>query len=208
MDEQTGWLNDLLDRFETLFETFAQQQAAALQQQLDAFHVKNAHMTEAYFEAISKKEQNIPEKANTTLSLPSKEASPVVEGPLDASKDTILSSALNAAPLEVVFARPDDEECTSWQGDLFAIGGAAQVDTSNHNRSQPVNTFEWGSGSVRCNLAEPNILSTYGNDMGITNYALRLKDEAIKKLKERTQMSKKRLKIWDPEIKRIFKTSP
>ncbi|GKD36536.1 putative reverse transcriptase domain-containing protein [Tanacetum coccineum] len=95
-----------------------------------------------------------------------------------------------------------------WQGDLFAIGGAAQVDTSNHNRSQPVNTFEWGSGSVRCNLAEPNILATYGNDMGITNYGLRLKDEAIKKLKERTQMSKKRLKIWDPEIKRIFKTSP
>ncbi|GJV86150.1 hypothetical protein Tco_1526048 [Tanacetum coccineum] len=186
-------------------------------------------MTEAYFEAISKKEQNIPKKANTTLSLPNKEASPVIEGPLDASKDTILCSALNAAPLEVVFARPDDEESTSgktiadesvgieqnepvdfnegkslnlvvvannvgnndfsamdhqWQSDLFAIGGAAQVDTSNHNRSQPINTFEWGSGSIRCNLAEPNILATYGNDMGITNYGLRLKDEAIKKLKE------------------------
>ncbi|GJW28161.1 hypothetical protein Tco_0045036 [Tanacetum coccineum] len=61
--------------------------------------------------------------------------------------------------------------------------------------------FDWGSGSVRCNLGEPNILAAYGNDMGITNYGLRLKDEAIKKLKERTQMSKKRLKIWDPGIK-------
>ncbi|GKD65405.1 hypothetical protein Tco_1307513 [Tanacetum coccineum] len=88
-----------------------------------------------------------------------------------------------------------------WQGDFFATGGAVQVDTWNHNRSQPVNTFEWGSVSVRCNLGEPNIVATYGNDMGFTNYDPRLKDEAIKKLKERTQMSKKRLKIWDPGIK-------
>nr|GEY73309.1 hypothetical protein [Tanacetum cinerariifolium] len=82
-----------------------------------------------------------------------------------------------------------------WQCDLFATSGAAQVDTWNHNRPQPVNTFKWRSGSVRCNLGEPNILETYGNDMGITNYGLILKDEAIKKLKERTQISKKRLKI-------------
>nr|GEX51385.1 hypothetical protein [Tanacetum cinerariifolium] len=149
-------------------------------------------------------------------------------------------SALNVAPLKVVFAGPDDEESTlgktiadesvgieqnehvdfnegkslnlvvaandvgnngflemdhQWQCDLFATGGAAQVDIWNHNRSQPVNTFEWESGSVRCNLGELNILATYGNDMGIINYGQRLKDEAIKKLKERTQMSKKRLKI-------------
>ncbi|GJS93726.1 hypothetical protein Tco_0800694 [Tanacetum coccineum] len=180
MDEQTRRLNDLVDRFKTLFETFAQQQAATLQQQLDAFHVENAHMTKAYFEAIAKKEQNIPEKADTTLSLPSEEVSPVVEGLIDASKDTILSSALNVAPIEMVFAGPDDEESTSgktivdesvgieqnepvdfnegkslnlvvaendvgnngfsamdhqWQGDFFATGGAAQVDTWNHNRS-------------------------------------------------------------------------
>ncbi|GJY82052.1 hypothetical protein Tco_0494803 [Tanacetum coccineum] len=164
--------------------------------------------------------QNIPEKEDTTLSLLSKEASLVVEGPLDASKDTILSSALNDVPLEVVFAVHDDEESTSgktivdeyvgieqnehvyfnmgkslnlvvaandvgnngfsaidhqWQGDFFATGGAAQVDTWNHNSSQPVNTFEWGSGSVRCNLEESNIVATYGNDMGITNYGPRLK---------------------------------
>nr|GFC29315.1 hypothetical protein [Tanacetum cinerariifolium] len=73
--------------------------------------------------------------------------------------------------------------------------GAAQVDTWNHNRPHPVNTFEWRSGSVRCNHMEPNILAAYGNDMGITNYGLRLKDEAIKKLKEIKQKSKKRLKI-------------
>nr|GEY40528.1 DDB1- and CUL4-associated factor 13 [Tanacetum cinerariifolium] len=73
----------------------------------------------------------------------------------------------------------------------YYLGEAAQVDTWNHNRPQPVNTFEWRSGLVCCNLREPNILAAYGNDMGITNYGLRLKDKAIKKLKERTQMSKK-----------------
>ncbi|GJU67705.1 hypothetical protein Tco_1253964 [Tanacetum coccineum] len=82
-------------------------------QQLDAFHVENARMTEAYFEAIAKKEHNISEKADTNLSFPSEEVSPVVEGPINAIKDTILSSALNDAPLEVVFAGHDDEESTS-----------------------------------------------------------------------------------------------
>nr|GEY79779.1 hypothetical protein [Tanacetum cinerariifolium] len=202
MDEQMmrGWLNDLQDRFETL----AQQRVAAFQQQLEAFHVKHARMTEAHFEAIAKKDKNILEKTDTTLSLPSEEASHKVEGPLDASEDTLLSSrsedlnvkiqekaveyvrALNVAPLEVVFAGPNDEESTSgktvdeesvgiknehvdvnegkslnlvvaandvsnngfsevdhqWQGDLFATAGVVQVDTWNHNRSQPVNTFE------------------------------------------------------------------
>ncbi|GJT60435.1 hypothetical protein Tco_1003968 [Tanacetum coccineum] len=66
-----------------------------------------------YFEAIAKKEHNISEKADTTLSLPSEEVLLVVEGPINASKDTILSSALNDAPLEVVFVGHDDEESTS-----------------------------------------------------------------------------------------------
>nr|GEY26414.1 hypothetical protein [Tanacetum cinerariifolium] len=100
---------------------------------------------------------------------------------------------------------PMDHRC---KGDLLATGGAAQVDTWNHNRPHLVNTFEWRSGLVRCNLREPNILAAYGNDMGITNYGLRLKDEAINKLKEITQTSKKRLKIWDPGIKKFFWTSP
>nr|GEX44914.1 DDB1- and CUL4-associated factor 13 [Tanacetum cinerariifolium] len=59
---------------------------------------------------------------------------------------------------------PMDHQC---QGDLFATGGAAQVDTWNHNKPQPVNTFEWRSGSFHCNLGEPNILATCGNDMGM-----------------------------------------
>ncbi|KAA3482788.1 DDB1 and CUL4-associated factor 13-like isoform X1 [Gossypium australe] len=49
-----------------------------------------------------------------------------------------------------------------WDGDLFATAGA-QVDIWNHNRSQPVNTFDWGADttiSVRFNPGEPNILAT------------------------------------------------
>ncbi|GKB26529.1 hypothetical protein Tco_0865930 [Tanacetum coccineum] len=91
----------------------------------DAFSL--ARIIEARFEAIAEKEQNIKEKADTTISLPSEEASFVVKGPLDASQDTLLSlrsedlnfkiqekaieyvRALNVAPLEVVFAGPVDE---------------------------------------------------------------------------------------------------
>nr|GEZ32557.1 hypothetical protein [Tanacetum cinerariifolium] len=190
-----------------------------------------ACITEAYFLSIAEKEQNIPEKEYTTLSLPSEEVSPMVEGSLNASKDTILSSALNVAsgktivaesvgieqnePIDVnegkslnlVVAANDvgnnglSEIDHQWQCNLFATGGVAQVDTWNHNRSQPVNTFEWGSGLVHCNLRELNILATYGNDMGITNYGLRLKYEAIKKLKEMTQLFKKRLKIINHGIR-------
>ncbi|GJT09325.1 hypothetical protein Tco_0856367 [Tanacetum coccineum] len=76
---------------------------------------------------VTEKEHNIKEKADTILSLPSKEASPVVKGPLDASEDTLLSlrsedpnfkiqekaveyvRALNVSPLEVVFAGLVDE---------------------------------------------------------------------------------------------------
>ncbi|GJR86587.1 hypothetical protein Tco_0210598 [Tanacetum coccineum] len=55
----------------------------------DAFSL--ARITEPLFEAITEKEQNIKEKADTTLSLPSEEASLVVKGPLDAGEDTFLS---------------------------------------------------------------------------------------------------------------------
>ncbi|GKE42068.1 class II heat shock protein, partial [Tanacetum coccineum] len=85
----------------------------------DAFSL--ARITEAHLEVIAKKEQNIIEKADTTLSLSIKEVSPVVKGLLDASEDTLLSlrskdlnfkiqekaveyvRALNVAPLKVVF---------------------------------------------------------------------------------------------------------
>ncbi|KAJ6991545.1 hypothetical protein NC653_019653 [Populus alba x Populus x berolinensis] len=49
-----------------------------------------------------------------------------------------------------------------WSGDLFATAGA-QVDIWNHNRSQPVNSFKWGTDSVisvRFNPGEPNLLAT------------------------------------------------
>ncbi|GKC38354.1 hypothetical protein Tco_1050738, partial [Tanacetum coccineum] len=86
-----------------------------------------ARIIEARFEETAEKEQNIKEKVDTTLLLPSEEASPTVKGPLDASEDTLLSlrsedpnfkiqengvkyvRALNAAPLKVVFAGPVDE---------------------------------------------------------------------------------------------------
>ncbi|GKD77975.1 hypothetical protein Tco_1340596 [Tanacetum coccineum] len=102
----------------------------------DAFSL--ARITEAHFEAIAEKEQNIKEKADTTLSLPIEEVSPVVKGPLDASEDTLLSlrsedpnfkiqekaveyvRALNAAPLKVVFAGPVDE-VSSVIEDVFDI---------------------------------------------------------------------------------------
>ncbi|GJT66997.1 ty3-gypsy retrotransposon protein [Tanacetum coccineum] len=91
----------------------------------DAFSL--ARITEARLEVIAKKEQNIIEKADTTLSLPIEEVSPVVKGPLDASEDTLLSlrsedlnfkiqekaveyvRALNVAPLKVVFTGHVDE---------------------------------------------------------------------------------------------------
>ncbi|GKD32555.1 hypothetical protein Tco_1248064, partial [Tanacetum coccineum] len=91
----------------------------------DAFSL--SRITETRFEAISEKEQNIKEKADTTLSLASKEASHVVKGPLDAIEDTILSlrsedpnfkiqkkaveyvKTLNAAPFKVVFIGPVNE---------------------------------------------------------------------------------------------------
>lgn len=69
-----------------------------------------------------------------------------------------------------------------WDGDLFATAGA-QVDIWNHNRSQPVNTFDWGADttiSVRFNPGEPNILATSANDRSITLYDLRMSSPARK----------------------------
>uniref|UniRef100_A0A2P2LPI6 Uncharacterized protein n=1 Tax=Rhizophora mucronata TaxID=61149 RepID=A0A2P2LPI6_RHIMU len=63
-----------------------------------------------------------------------------------------------------------------WDGDLFATVGA-QVDIWNHNRSQPVNNFAWGTDtviSVRFNPGEANILATSGSDRSIALYDLRL----------------------------------
>nr|GEY09946.1 hypothetical protein [Tanacetum cinerariifolium] len=94
-----------------------------------------AGITEARFEAIAEKEQNIKEKADITVSLPIKEVSPILKGPLDASEDTLRSEdlnfkiqekvvefvkVLNVSPLKVVFAGPVDE-VSSVIKDLFDI---------------------------------------------------------------------------------------
>ncbi|GJZ08037.1 class II heat shock protein [Tanacetum coccineum] len=116
----------------------------------DAFSL--ARIIESSFEAVAEKEQNIKEKANTTLSLPIKEVSHVVKGRLDASEDTLLSlrsedpnfkiqekaveyvRALNDAPLKVVFAGPVDE-VSSVIEDVF------DIDESNVECMQVRDTF-------------------------------------------------------------------
>ncbi|CAN0877923.1 Nuclear pore complex protein NUP107 [Linum grandiflorum] len=63
-----------------------------------------------------------------------------------------------------------------WGSDLFATTGA-RVEIWNHNRSQPVNTFEWGTATVisaRFNPGEPNMLATSASDRSIALYDLRM----------------------------------
>nr|GEW33437.1 reverse transcriptase domain-containing protein [Tanacetum cinerariifolium] len=106
----------------------------------DAFFL--ARIIETCFEAIAEKELNIKEKANTTISLPSEKALPVVKGTLDASEDTLLSlrsedlnikiqekaveyvRALNAAPLEVVFAGPVDKAKKNASPNVVVLGSS------------------------------------------------------------------------------------
>lgn len=63
-----------------------------------------------------------------------------------------------------------------WSGSLFATAGA-QVDIWDHNRSEPIDSFSWGSDtviSVRFNPAEPQVFSTTGSDRSIALYDLRM----------------------------------
>ncbi len=51
-----------------------------------------------------------------------------------------------------------------------------QVDVWDHERSEPVSTFSWGSDSVtsvRFNPAEPDLLASAGSDRSIALYDLR-----------------------------------
>nr|XP_010927609.1 DDB1- and CUL4-associated factor 13 [Elaeis guineensis] len=69
-----------------------------------------------------------------------------------------------------------------WDGNLFATAGA-QVDIWDHDRSEPVNTFEWGKDtviSVRFNPGEPDVLATSASDRSITLYDLRMSSPARK----------------------------
>ncbi|GJZ44242.1 hypothetical protein Tco_0591497 [Tanacetum coccineum] len=132
-----------------------------------------ARITEAHFGSIAEKDQNIPEKEDTTLSLPRPDDEECTSGktiadefvgieqnePVDFNEGKSLNLVVAANDVgNMGFSAMDHQ----WQGDFIATSGAAEVDTWNHNKSQPVSTFEWGSGSVRCNLREPNILAIYG----------------------------------------------
>lgn len=62
-----------------------------------------------------------------------------------------------------------------WQRMQFVTAGAA-VDLWDHERSEPVSTYSWGSDtitSVRFNPAEPDLFATTGSDRGIALYDLR-----------------------------------
>ncbi|KAF9611578.1 hypothetical protein IFM89_033582 [Coptis chinensis] len=75
-----------------------------------------------------------------------------------------------------------------WDGDRFATAGA-QVDIWDHNRSEPVSTFQWGNDtftSVRFNPGEPNLLATSDRERNITLYDLRL-SSPVARLKMKTK---------------------
>ncbi|CAL4952629.1 unnamed protein product [Urochloa decumbens] len=69
-----------------------------------------------------------------------------------------------------------------WDGNLFATVGA-QVDIWDPNRSEPVNSFEWGKDtvlSVRFDPGDCNILITSASDRSLTLYDLRMSSPATK----------------------------
>ncbi|XP_031383600.1 DDB1- and CUL4-associated factor 13 [Punica granatum] len=83
-----------------------------------------------------------------------------------------------------------------WDGELFATGGA-QVDVWNHNRSQPVKSFEWGTDSiisVKFNPGEPDILATSASDRSVTIYDLRMSSPVRKVI----MMTRTNAIAWNP----------
>ncbi|XXG76269.1 hypothetical protein AAC387_Pa08g0652 [Persea americana] len=84
-----------------------------------------------------------------------------------------------------------------YDGDIFATAGA-QVDIWDRNRSQPVNSFEWGKDtviSVRFNPGEPNILGTSASDRSITLYDLRMSSPGRKLIMK----TKTNAISWNPQ---------
>ncbi|GMY10206.1 DDB1- and CUL4-associated factor 13 [Fagus crenata] len=82
-------------------------------------------------------------------------------------------------------------------GNCFATAGA-QVDIWNHNRSQPVRSFQSGTDtviSVRYNPAEPNLLATSASDRNITIYDLRAPNPKITKVIMQTRTNSI---AWNP----------
>eukprot|EP00252_Welwitschia_mirabilis_P014666 TRINITY_DN3232_c0_g1_i1.p1 TRINITY_DN3232_c0_g1~~TRINITY_DN3232_c0_g1_i1.p1 ORF type:complete len:256 (+),score=20.14 TRINITY_DN3232_c0_g1_i1:328-1095(+) len=63
-----------------------------------------------------------------------------------------------------------------WQSSVFATGGV-QVDIWDHNRSEPINSFTWGSDtvvSVRFNPSERDVFASTASDRSIALYDLRM----------------------------------
>ncbi|XP_028073919.1 probable DNA helicase MCM9 [Camellia sinensis] len=72
-----------------------------------------------------------------------------------------------------------------YEGNIFAIAGA-QVDIWDHNRSQPVNSFEWGKDtviSVRFNSGKPNILATSARRIKELKTDIDVPDDVINQFK-------------------------
>ncbi|CAH8359964.1 unnamed protein product [Eruca vesicaria subsp. sativa] len=83
-----------------------------------------------------------------------------------------------------------------FEGELFATG-SAQLDIWNHNRSQPVQSFQWKNDtiiSVRFNPGEPDILAASASDRSIIIYDLRMSAPARSIL----MMTKTNSIAWNP----------
>ncbi|KAE9584675.1 hypothetical protein Lal_00023530 [Lupinus albus] len=83
-----------------------------------------------------------------------------------------------------------------WDGEHFATVGAG-VDIWNHNRSQPINSFEWGTDtviSVKFSPGDPNLLATSASDRSITLYDLRMASPVGKMI----MMTKTNSLSWNP----------
>ncbi|CAA0816210.1 Unknown protein [Striga hermonthica] len=126
--------------------------------------------------------------------------------PIPSLMDSHYSSHNEAKPLAVyiwknAFWAVDHQ----YEGELFATAGA-QVDIWNHNRSQPVNSFEWGKDtvlSVRFNPAEPNLLATSSSDRSIALFDLRASSPA-RKIIMRTKTNSI---AWNPQEPMNFTTA-
>jgi len=113
------------------------------------------------------------------------------------------------APSTVGIVEEDDEpvlefqgksgfRCTDhhWTENKFATGGA-QVDIWDHDRSDPVQQFSWGSEtitSVRFNPAESDLFCSTGSDRSIVLYDLR-SSTPIRKLIMQTRLN---ASSWNP----------
>lgn len=113
------------------------------------------------------------------------------------------------APLETGFVQEDDTPVYEFQGknafrgidhhwsrSIFATCGAA-VEVWDHDRTEPIEAFNWGSDSVlsvRFNPAEPDVIATTGSDRSIALYDLRVQ-APIRKLIMQTRTN---AVAWNP----------